>query len=213
MNFKNIKNLFLLILSALTLVACSETSDDDTSAEFADWQNKNEQAFEDTLAFARTQGEANGWYVYNKWSIDNVSSNGSQTPVVYENSDKIVVHVLETGTGENVTPLYTDSVCVSYCGYLLPSKSYPNGYNFDGNFKGIYDVKTALTSKFLVSGLVDGFTTALMHMGNIGDHWMVYIPYDLAYGSSSSSSSIPNYSMLRFEIVLRGYYRNHKWHY
>jgi len=41
-----------------------------------------------------------------------------------------------------------------------------------------------------------------------GDHWMVYIPYQLGYGSSTSSSStIPAYSMLRFEIVLDSYYR------
>ena len=43
---------------------------------------------------------------------------------------------------------------------------------------------------------------------HIGDHWLVYIPYQLAYGSTQSSSSvIPAYSMLRFEIVLDSYYR------
>jgi FKBP-type peptidyl-prolyl cis-trans isomerase FklB len=63
-----------------------------------------------------------------------------------------------------------------------------------------------------VKGVVDGFATALMKMTHIGDHWMVYMPYTLGYGSSqSSSSTIPAYSMLKFEIVLKGWYTDGKW--
>ena len=55
-----------------------------------------------------------------------------------------------------------------------------------------------------VSNVVDGFATALMHM-HPGDHWMVYIPYQLGYGTTGNGS-IPAYSMLRFEIALDSYH-------
>ena len=41
---------------------------------------------------------------------------------------------------------------------------------------------------------------------HIGDHWLVYIPYQLAY-NTTPNGKIPAYSMLRFEIVLDSYYR------
>jgi len=57
----------------------------------------------------------------------------------------------------------------------------------------------------VVSGVVDGFTTALQHMRK-GDRWKVYIPYQLGYGESANSS-IPGYSTLVFDITL-----NNFWH-
>jgi FKBP-type peptidyl-prolyl cis-trans isomerase FklB len=58
-----------------------------------------------------------------------------------------------------------------------------------------------------VSGLIDGMVTALMKM-HIGDRWKVYIPYQLGYGTTTSSStSIPGYSTLIFDLTLSSYYR------
>ena len=48
--------------------------------------------------------------------------------------------------------------------------------------------------------LVDGFATALQHMRR-GDHWMVYIPYQLGYGSQSQTG-VPAYSTLIFDLRL-----------
>ena len=48
----------------------------------------------------------------------------------------------------------------------------------------------------VAGGFIDGFTTALLKM-HPGDHWQVFIPYQLAYGESGNSS-IQGYSMLRF---------------
>jgi len=41
---------------------------------------------------------------------------------------------------------------------------------------------------------------------HIGDRWKVYMPYQLAYGESGSSS-IPGYSTLVFDMTLVAYYR------
>ena len=49
-----------------------------------------------------------------------------------------------------------------------------------------------------ISGVVDGFSTALLNMRR-GDYYRVYIPYQLGYGTSASSS-IPGGSTLIFEI-------------
>lgn len=202
------KYLFLLLMSVFMLASCSEN--DDATDEYADWQVRNEQAFADTLAYAKKLGETNGWYVYRKWSLvdqtPNQDANGNSATLAYKDVDNIIVHVLNKGEGSGC-PMYTDSVKVSYRGRLLGTDTYPNGYVFDTTFEGMYDKATAQLSKMAVNGgWVDGFTTALMNM-HIGDHWMVYIPYQLGYGTTGNTSAgIPAYSMLRFEIALDSYY-------
>lgn len=213
MKLKDIKKLLPLMVAALLgLASCSENDGEQTD-EYANWQARNEQAFSDTLAYARQQASDGNtqWRVYPCWSMEDRTAYDGKTPTFNDKDDNICVRVMEQGYGPAVTPLYTDSVEVSYKGMLLPTASYASGYVFDSNFTGTYDAKRALTTQFAVSGLIDGFTTALMKMRNIGDHWMVYIPANLGYGSSTSNSSIPAYSMLRFEIVLTGYKKDSKW--
>ena len=212
MNLKNLKYMFLLMMAVFTLASCSE--DDNSYDAYANWQQRNEQAFTDTLAYAKKMGEGNGWYVFRNWSLTNQTPNkdvnGVEASLTYNDYDHIIVHVLEKGEGSGC-PMYTDSVKVSYRGSLLETTDKDGnvnaGYVFDKNFEGTYNKSTAQLSSFAVSNLVDGFTTALLNM-HIGDHWMVYIPYQLGYGSTDySSGNIPAYSMLRFEIVLDSYYR------
>ena len=97
---------------------------------------------------------------------------------------------------------------VSYRGSLIQTTDKDGnvnaGYVFDKNFEGTYNKQTAMLSTFAVNNVVDGFATALMHM-HVGDHWVVYIPYQLGYGSTGNGS-IPAYSMLRFELVLDSYH-------
>ena len=208
MNLKSLKYLFLLVMTVFALSSCSET-DDESNAEYADWQAKNEQAFADTLAYARQQ-IANGskeWKVILNWSLQNQTPNtgndGNLTNLTYGDTDYIVVHVLNEGTG-TATPQYTDSIKMSYRGRLQPSPSYADGYVFDQTYMGSYNKATALpTSAAVNSGWIDGFTTALLNM-HVGDRWMVFMPQNLAYGSTEKTG-IPLYSMLRFDLVLEGY--------
>ena len=53
MNLKSLKYFFFLMMAVITLSSCSE--DDDNVSEYANWQERNEQAFADTLAYARTR--------------------------------------------------------------------------------------------------------------------------------------------------------------
>ena len=208
MNLKNFKYLVLLMMAVLTLSSCSET-DDDSNTEFVDWQATNEKAFADTLAYARQQ-IANGskeWKVILNWSLQNQSpnadNNGITSNLEYNDDDYIVVHILKEGSG-TVSPMYTDSIKVSYRGRLMPSPSYGNGYVFDQTFIGDYDKSTITpTSSKVNNGWIDGYTTALLNM-HVGDHWMVYMPYNLAYGATENKG-IPAYSTLRFEMILNGY--------
>ncbi len=190
----------LWVFAALAVTSCSE--DDDTEEEFPDWENTN-TAYFNNLYNTVTALIANGdssWKIIRSWSIpeDNIYFTASA-------EDNIVVEMLEEGSGEGC-PLYTDNVWVHYRGRLLPSVSYPSGYIFDQSYYGDFNEQTASPVCFLVSELVDGFATALQNM-HIGDVWRVYIPYQLGYGTTSSTSSVPGYSTLIFEIKLVAYAR------
>lgn len=193
----------LIILYLLALLApvgllssCSES--DNEEEEFPNWKKTNEQYFNNLYAMAKSGADMGdkSWKVIRQWSLEESTAKDPY--------DYIVVNVLENGTGSGC-PLYTDSVKVHYEGRLLPSTSYPDGYVFDKSFTGEFNPATALPAKFAVSGMIDGFTTALQYM-HIGDHWKVYIPYQLGYGSSASGS-IPAYSTLVFDVTLVSYYR------
>lgn len=204
------KYMFLLMMAVFALASCSE--DDNTVDEYANWQARNEKLFADTLAYARQQiaaGNTDEWKVIPCWSLvgqtPNKDFNGNNLTLKYNDTDYIVVHVLEKGTGTDAV-LYTDSIQMSYRGRLIPTDSYQAGKVFDQTFTGSFDAKRALPTKATVNtGWVDGFTTALMAM-RPGDHWQVFMPYSLAYGTSDQQG-IPAYSTLRFELALHAYKR------
>ena len=195
-NWKNILLSVILFPLAGMVSSCSEETEPES--EFANWQEKNE-AFINKLA---SDPSIKKILTYTKESTLPGLSNG----------DYIYVDELESGSGTE-TALFTDSIYYTYRGRLIPSKSYANGYMFEETFLGDFDWATAGMKKACVSwnkvttssGTVtslwtDGFCTALQNMKK-GDHWLVYIPYQLGYGASTSSS-IPGYSTLIFEIAI-----------
>lgn len=190
---------FLLCLCLFAFASCSE--DDNTTEEYPDWQATN-TTYWNNLYSTTQQRIASGdtaWKIIKSYSIEDSLSTSA-------NTDYIVVNVLNSGTGFG-SPLYTDSVRIRYTGRLLPSASYSDGYVFDTTNPNDLPDNQAAVADFTVSGLVDGFATALQHM-RIGDKWEVYIPWTLGYGTTqSSSSSIPAYSVLRFTISLVAYSR------
>lgn len=177
------------------LTSCSESNDE--VEEYPNWQATNEQFIDKQYAAAKAlaDGGDTSWKVIRSWSLEE--------NVATHSYDHIIVNVLNNGTGSGC-PLYTDSVKVHYSGRLLPSTSYPEGYQFDKSWTGDFHEATAKPAKFAVSGVVIGFATALQHM-HIGDKWRVYIPYQLGYGSTSST--IEPYSTLIFDMELVAYYR------
>lgn len=185
----------MAMLSVWALASCSE--EDNTVEEFPDWQNRNETFFSHLSDSVKSLLAANpsrtDWKRIKTWS------KSAETEVA--DDDYIIVHVEKAAdASETACPLYTDSVSVSYTGRLLPSTSYASGYVFDRTFYGDYDPEVSARVKFAVAGVVDGFSTALQAMRR-GDHWTVYIPYNLAY-ETSANGSIPAYSTLVFDLVL-----------
>ena len=181
--------LLALLLTSGAVVSCSETDEDATVGEFADWQARNDAYFytlEDSLA-----SNPLVWKKLITYSKAATATN--------PNTDYIYVKVLEQGEG-TTSPLYTDSVRVSYRGRLIPTVSYPQGSVFDETYEGSYSRSTTGVLDNQVSNFRDGFATALQHM-HVGDYWRVYIPYQLGYGASDYLS-VPAYSVMIFDVSL-----------
>lgn len=189
----NILALLMLMLAPLCFMACSES--DDTVEEFPDWKNRNETYFDNIYEKAKSV-EDGSWKIIRNYTLEDT--------IPVSSTDNIVVEVLEEGTGSGC-PIFTDSVLVNYRGRLLPSTSYPDGYVFDQSYTGDFNPQTAMPSQLYVGSLIDGFATALQYM-HIGDRWRVYIPYQMGYGTTATTS-IPAYSTLIFDISLVAYYR------
>ena len=194
------RNIIWCLLAVLALASCKE--EDDTVEEYADWQNKNDVFFAGLVSDTQQkidQGQTS-WGLYPSFTLPDKGYS-------FGYGDYVVAEKLKEGSGLT-SPLLTDSVEVHYMGRLLPSPSYAQGLIFDRSYAGTFDPELATPSKFLVSGVVKGFATALMHMHR-GDHWRVYIPYQLGYGSSARSA-IPGYSTLIFDLQLENFWRKTK---
>lgn len=94
--------------------------------------------------------------------------------------------VLVKGTG--AIPTADQSVKVHYRGTLI------DGTEFDSSYK------RGEPATFGCGQVISGWTEALTMMP-IGSKWMLYIPYDLAYGDRETGSIKP-FSMLIFEVEL-----------
>ena len=190
-------SLFLMALM-LCLVSCSDNNED-TVDEFADWQTKN-VTYWDNLYSATQDRIAKGdstWKIIPSWAIEGLDPTHGE--VKYSPMQYIVVHVLENGTGTDYAA-FTDSVKVHYEGHLIPSATYTAGYRFDVSYSGTFNPVSSNPTILKINSLTDGFATAAMKM-RAGDHWMVYVPFTLGYGSQEqSSASIPAYSDLIFDL-------------
>lgn len=182
----------LMVLPMALLTSCSESDEEIT--EFDNWQERNDTYFKEVYNRAKSSSTGE-WKVFAQWSLNEEMATKAE--------DHIVVQVLETGTGSGC-PIFTDSVSIHYSGRLMPSASYPEGYEFDKSWSGTFNAAISKPYSGSVNSFVDGFATALQNM-HIGDHWRVYIPYRLGYGSSSGS--IPAYSTLIFDLRLVAYYK------
>ena len=214
-NIKTLIGVFCLggmMLSTGLFTSCTEN--DDTVEEYANWQSKNE-TYWDNL-YTTTQQKIKGGDISWKIILNYTFQNQKQTTgsaLTYRPENYIIAHVEQAGTG-TTSPLYSDSVSMHYMGRLIPSTTYTSGLIFDKSWStnqfnaatsrpvhsyiGLtYDAEGKPTS------LVDGFTTALMSMHR-GDHWTVYIPYQLGYGEKNSGV-VPAYSTLIFDLRLNDF--------
>ena len=106
---------------------------------------------------------------------------------LFEISQGVLVKILKQGDGDR-SPRGGNVVTVHYKGSLI------NGKVFDSSYERGYP------EAFRLSDLIVGWQIALTQM-HVGDHWIVYIPYQLGYGTRDSGP-IPAYSTLIFEMEL-----------
>ena len=188
----------LAVLFGFSLMACSETKVVD---EFVDnWDQRNYAYIDSVANVARAnQGEEVGEWKVMRTYKQNEGGLGSAS----SNQDFVFAKILEKGTGAG-SPIFNDTVMVTYRGRLIPTMSYPEGKVFDQNYYGDLNAESVLwapTSSFQCNTLVEGWTTALMYMHE-GDYWRLYIPQDLGY-QTKGSTDIPGYSTLIFDIYLK----------
>ena len=181
---------FIIFPLSFSLCACSEENTEED--EYANWQERNEGTT-DRWAVLANNGTYQKLLTYTK---------EASTPNL-TNSDYIYYEVLERGEGTE-SPIFTDSVRVAYRGRLIPTTNYSEGYVFDQTYLGDFDWKTANMTDVVASGLVEGFSTAVMNM-HAGDRWRVYIPYQLGYGTTTSNG-MRAYSNLTFDIALKTFW-------
>ena len=176
-------------------VSCSES--DDTVDQYENWPLRN-NLFYASLEDSLKNGDGT-WMKFKSFSKNPSTKLGANTDYIY-------VKVVTTGyekASETESPLYNDSVRISYIGRLIPTVYEPEGTVFDSTVYGKYNLKTNATRNFQVSELVDGMSTALMHMHRF-DTWRVYIPWNLGYGATASGT-IPACSTLIFTMTLYDY--------
>ncbi len=210
---KSVATALPVCLFALMLVAVSCKDEDSTVVEeFPNWQSKNDFYFASLYNDTKAKIDAGDtqWLLLPGFNKPDLHT--SSVPYPYAYYDYVVVEkITEPGvdnSDEVNSPLDTDSAEVHYIGKLLPSTSYPDGAEFNRSYDGEFDPVVATPISFYVGGLIIGFRTALYRMHR-KDHWRVYIPYQLGYGTTVAGD-IPAFSDLIFDIRLVDFWRKER---
>ncbi len=209
--------LLLTLLAAVAICSCDES--DDTWDPYYDWKARNAQWYVEITDSARTAiAEAKAkygddWEEHCEWRrYKSLLKSQDYDSGLY--TDSICVHILSSGDGD-ISPVWSDTVRLNFRGWLM-STTY-KVYNdddvevdsvmqevFSQSYYGVYDENTAAPQLMSLGSTIEGFSTALQYMV-AGDDWLVYIPQELAYGSTSSDA-VPAYSTLLFRLNLIAVY-------
>ena len=182
--------LWMVGLMMCVFASCSE--DTPVADPYANWEARNAAYLDSIARVAANPPAGETWHRYANYKIQN---EGMGTDLTLTTSDYVYVKDLTEADAElGITPLATDTVLVHYRGWLI------NGEVFDQSYSGDWSADIHEPASFAASGVITGWTTALLHMQE-GEHWEVYLPYQLAY-LESGSGSIPGYSTLAFDIRL-----------
>jgi FKBP-type peptidyl-prolyl cis-trans isomerase FklB len=189
------KNL-LWIFSLMGGLSMAFTACDETTGEvdpYENWETRNQQYIDSiaSVANANLGNEVGQWKRIHSYKFTEPLAGGDVNDYVY-------AQILQKGEG-TVSPLFTDSVYTHYRGKLIPLIT-GTTVTFDQSYTGDLDPSIAVATSFSVGAVITGWTTALQQM-HAGDRWMLYIPSDLGYGTSGSTS-IPSGSTLIFDLYL-----------
>lgn len=199
----SILSLFLLL--AGTLTSCEEVTE---VGKYDNWRERNE-AYCDSLQaligsnYVATAAQADAMELGKLYAIQ-VPSSSTDAALQYIYCKKLV----SNPEGERPNYLgYHSSVNVFYYGTDI------TGDKFDGTFEGYSSQDKSIPLppqkwptefdayvNFAVTGVIDGWTWALQYM-RVGERWIVYIPWQSAYGDSDYNT-ILGYSTLTFDMIL-----------
>ena len=170
------KKILLFIPALIASIALFSSCDgDDTWSDYSEWRNANNEWLLQQGMLLDEDGQA----FYTRINPD------------WNKSAYVYIHYFNdrSKTAENLTPIYTSTVSVKYKGRLY------NDVPFDSSYNNVDSLFTTT-----IGGVISGWGIALQNM-HVGDSVRVVIPSDQAYGSTSTGS-IPPYSVLQFDIKL-----------
>lgn len=181
---KKILPIFIAVALSAGFVACSDDDDNIDLNDYTEWRTQNDEWVAEMMA--KTNPDGTPYY----------------TPLVpaWNPGAYVLIHYFNdrSETAGNLTPLYTSVVDVFYDGYDC------EGELFDSS-KGVTTYGIPGTQRFAINNTIQGWAIALEDM-HVGDTCEVIVPYQVAYGTTYSSSIKP-YSSLRFNIRLTDIYR------
>lgn len=173
------KKLFFMAAAAaaLALGSCNDPEQTTIWTKYAEWREINNTFIVEQEARLDENGDPFYTRVYAPW-----------TPNEY-----ILMHWFNdrSETAGNLQPLFTSVVTASYNGRLY------NDVMFDSSYTA-----TDGQANFAVNSVIGGWQIALTSM-HVGDTVQIVVPYQSAYGSSTTNASIPPYSTLQFNLKLR----------
>ncbi|MCM1029201.1 MAG: FKBP-type peptidyl-prolyl cis-trans isomerase [Pseudoflavonifractor sp.] len=176
--FRLLPALFALAILASALSACMKNNVWD---DYETWRKDNNAWYEAQLH--KTNPDGSPYY-----TILNPDWYPSSGVLIHYFNDRAL-------TAANLSPLMNSTCDVVYCGRF---------YN-----DSIFDSSYALTAEYgdsifrcQPSETIEGWQIALNDM-HIGDSCEIIVPYTQAYGTYGSGS-IPPYSTLKFNMMLRG---------
>ncbi len=102
----------------------------------------------------------------------------------------IFYKILRKGDSSSPTPRYNSVVSVHYKGSLISGKVFDDSYS------------QRYAPAFRLNQVIKGWQIALTQM-HIGEKGIIYIPYQMGYGTKACGS-IPAFSTLLFEVELLG---------
>ncbi len=122
---------------------------------------------------------------YNKRTGEKFIQEVSQREGVITLKSGMLVEIIKSSTNPDAkSPKAGDQCDVTYTGTLKDGSKFDSG-----------------RTSFAPNQVIKGWTEALQLMTE-GDHWKLYIPYNLAYGERGAPPRIPGFAPLVFELEI-----------
>ncbi len=171
--------LLLIALGAALAVSCSKDDNNTLWSAYAEWRKTNTTWLMEKQAMKNPDGSPYYEILVPDWD-----------PSAY-----VLIHYFNdrTLTEGNLSPLSTSTIDARYIGYLCNDVAFDSSSTQTYYGPGIFRTELNRT----ISGWIIAFETM-----RVGDTAEIVIPYEQAYGTSTSSATIPPFSNLRFNVRL-----------